>query len=81
MRSGNPVHHLISELEESDQAIMNTEIRDIAGFLFYDVSVDILSSPSASPEQALEKSYTLYSSLAESIDYHILHLERALLLL
>ncbi len=81
MRSGNPVHHLISELEESDQAIMAAEIRDIAGFLLYDVSVDILSSSPASPEQALEKSYTLYSRLVESIDYHVLHLERALLLL
>jgi hypothetical protein len=65
---------VLKRLDETNRLILESEVKDVAGFLF--PSLFDQESPPASPEtgpykQYLELSAKLYRSLAETAEYHL----------
>jgi hypothetical protein len=69
-----PRDRVLKRLDEVNRRIMESEVKDVAGFLFPPVSAleASLRTPETSPyERHLELSEKLYRSLAEATEYHL----------
>jgi hypothetical protein len=69
-----PRDRILKRLDEVNRLIMESDVKDVAGFLFPPLSAleTSLKTPETSPyERHLELSEKLYRSLAETAEYHL----------